>query len=104
MIVYPVIQLSNGLYFIKLSLNTRNSSENEIKTIAEKNTKDIEKILQRIDSLVIGPGAGRDPIMIATLSNVISYAIEKEMPLVIDGDGLWVVTENPSLLEKYSIG
>ena len=69
--------------------------------MVEENTQHVEKILQRIDSLVIGPGAGRDPVMIATLSNIISYAIQKEMPLVIDGDGLWVVTENPSLLEKY---
>ena len=65
------------------------------------NSEAIEKILQRIDSLVIGPGAGRDPVMIATISKVISYAIQKEIPLVIDGDGLWVVTENPSLLQGY---
>ena len=65
------------------------------------NSEAIEKILQRIDSLVIGPGAGRDPDMIATISKVISYSIQKEIPLVIDGDGLWVVTENPSLLQGY---
>lgn len=70
-------------------------------SMISNNEQAIEKILQRIDSLVIGPGAGRDPVMVATLSKIIAYAIQKEIPLVIDGDGLWVVTENPSLLQGY---
>ena len=39
--------------------------------------------------------------MIHTLEKVISYLIEKNKPLVIDGDGLWVVTQKPSLLTGY---
>ena len=77
------------------------SSSTDLDCLVEKNTKEIKKILQRIDSLVIGPGAGRNPAMLKTLSNIIEYAIEKDMPLVIDGDGLWVLTENPSLLTQY---
>lgn len=81
-------------------MNHRKTTD-EIQSIVNQNTKEIQKILLRIDSLVIGPGAGRDPVMVATLSNIIDYAIQKEIPLVLDGDGLWVVTENPSLLKRY---
>lgn len=69
----------------------------------DKNTESIKKILMRIDSLVIGPGAGRDPVMIGTLSNIIPYVIQRDIPLVLDGDGLWVITENPSLLKGYEL-
>lgn len=83
-----------------LPFETRENTTS-LQSIIDENTENIKKILMRIDSLVIGPGAGRDPVMIGTLSNIIPYVIQRDIPLVLDGDGLWVVTENPSLLKGY---
>lgn len=75
-------------------------SAKTIDEICEKNERRITPLLSRIDSLVIGPGAGRNPVMLSTLRRIIRYAIENKIPLVIDGDGLWAVTQEPSLIEQ----
>ena len=75
-------------------------SAKTIDEICEKNERSITPLLSRIDSLVIGPGAGRNPVMLSTLRRIIRYAIENKIPLVIDGDGLWAVTQEPSLIKQ----
>ena len=90
LIVCPVIQLKVCA-----------EESDQFKQVCETNYNSIVSLLDRIDSVVIGPGAGRHPVMIHTLEKVISYLIEKNKPLVIDGDGLWVVTQKPSLLTGY---
>lgn len=87
LIVYPVIHLSD-----------QEEGSAEFKKSCDSNYASITQVLERNDSIVIGPGAGRHPSMIDTMKRVISYAIQSKKPLVIDGDGLWVVTQNPSLL------
>lgn len=82
-----------------IHLDDCDSSSPSFLEYCSSNVKSIQSILARSDSLVIGPGAGRHPMMINTLSQVISYAVEKNIPLVIDGDGLWVVTLHPSLIQ-----
>ena len=90
LIVCPVIQLKDCA-----------EESDQFKQVCETNYNSIVSLLDRIDSVVIGPGTGRHPVMIHTLEKVISYLIEKNKPLVIDGDGLWVVTQKPSLLTGY---
>lgn len=87
----PVIQLKD----------TAEESD-QFTQICETNYQSILTLLERIDSVVIGPGAGRHPVMLRTLEKVIPLVIEKNKPLVIDGDGLWVITRKPSLLSGYS--
>lgn len=86
------------MFTFKSSFSKSNKQE-----IVKRNVESIKRILQRIDSLVIGPGAGRDPIMVETLSIIIDYVSQQEIPLVIDGDGLFVLSENPSILKKSGI-
>ncbi|KAK8829389.1 hypothetical protein WA577_004654 [Blastocystis sp. JDR] len=89
LIVYPVIELPEE------EMSTKSIDE-----LCEMNERRITPLLSRIDSLVIGPGAGRNPVMLSTLRRIIRYAIDKKIPLVIDGDGLWAVTQEPSLIEQ----
>lgn len=87
LIIYPMIHLSDQ----------NEGSEDFVKT-CESNYTSIVPVLERNDSIVIGPGAGRHPSMIDTIKRVISFAVQCQKPLVIDGDGLWVVTQNPTLV------
>eukprot|EP00735_Rhodelphis_limneticus_P015347 TRINITY_DN9577_c0_g1::TRINITY_DN9577_c0_g1_i1::g.12259::m.12259 TRINITY_DN9577_c0_g1::TRINITY_DN9577_c0_g1_i1::g.12259 ORF type:complete len:331 (-),score=10.39,sp/Q8IW45/NNRD_HUMAN/42.37/1e-85,Carb_kinase/PF01256.12/6.4e-45 TRINITY_DN9577_c0_g1_i1:15-1007(-) len=65
--------------------------------------KNIEELLPRIHTLVIGPGLGRNEHVQALASNLVKTAISKSMPLVLDADGLCLVTENISLLHGYNL-
>jgi ATP-dependent NAD(P)H-hydrate dehydratase len=58
--------------------------------------------LQRFDVLVVGPGLGRDPLILETVTKLLEIAKLRELPLVIDADGLWLINKNPSLIEGYS--
>jgi len=56
--------------------------------------------LQRCRALAIGPGMGRGPRAVA----VVRCALDVDLPLVIDGDGLWALAEilrdEPDLLRN----
>ena len=68
---------------------------------AELVTEAMEKIepwLDRMSALVVGPGLGRDPTMCETAKRIIAAACEKDIPLVIDADGIRLVMEDPSLV------
>ena len=60
----------------------------------------MKELFARIDSIVVGPGAGRNPSMLKTLEGVVSYALEAKKPLVVDGDGLWALTQSPDLFSN----
>ncbi|KAK6644042.1 hypothetical protein RUM43_000307 [Polyplax serrata] len=65
----------------------------------------IESWLPRLHALVIGPGLGRDPDILQNVTAIINYCSEKVkplLPLVIDADGLYVVQNNISLIQKYT--
>ena len=64
---------------------------------AELVTEAMEKIepwLDRMSALVVGPGLGRDPTMCETAKRIIAAACERDIPLVIDADGLRLVMED----------
>jgi ATP-dependent NAD(P)H-hydrate dehydratase len=57
--------------------------------------------LDRFDVLVIGPGLGRDDLALACVSEVAAQARRRGVPLVIDADGLWLVNQEPGLVQGY---
>lgn len=99
LIVYPVIELGEEEW-VFLSFFMCSADAAAVNALCEKNERRIKAILSRIDSLVIGPGAGRNPVMLPTMQRIIQYAIESKIPLVIDGDGLWAVTQEPQLIHQ----
>lgn len=62
---------------------------------------EIEKWLPRLHTLVIGPGLGRSDSILDTAKGIIEKAKAKGIPLVIDADGLWLIAQQPSLIQGY---
>lgn len=51
---------------------------------AEEISIKIINMLDRLHAIVIGPGLGRDPLMLETAARVIEEAKKKAMPFVVD--------------------
>lgn len=61
----------------------------------------IEPWLNRLHVIVIGSGLGRDRSILHTVSEIILCCKKDKKPLVIDADGLFLITQNNSLLHDY---
>ncbi|CAG2208030.1 ATP-dependent (S)-NAD(P)H-hydrate dehydratase-like isoform X3 [Mytilus galloprovincialis] len=58
--------------------------------------------LERMHAVVLGPGLGRDPVVcLDTAKNILEEVKKKNLPLVVDADGLFLVTEYPDLIKSY---
>ncbi|CAK0739311.1 hypothetical protein CVIRNUC_001155 [Coccomyxa viridis] len=57
--------------------------------------------MDRFDVVVIGPGLGRDKLVHETVIQVMKFLRKVEKPLVIDADGLYIVTKNLDLVKGY---
>lgn len=53
----------------------------------------VVSMLPRLHSLVIGPGLGRDDTVLAAVGQIILAARERGLPMVIDADGLFLVSQ-----------
>ncbi|XP_037752778.1 ATP-dependent (S)-NAD(P)H-hydrate dehydratase isoform X7 [Chelonia mydas] len=62
---------------------------------------EVEKWLPRLHSIVIGPGLGRDDVLLENAKGIIEKAKVKGIPIVIDADGLWLISQQPSLIQGY---
>jgi ATP-dependent NAD(P)H-hydrate dehydratase len=63
----------------------------------------MDKWLPRLHALVIGPGLGRDKTILSNVEQLIGILRkqEKPIPIVIDADGLYLITEKPDLINNY---
>ncbi|XP_029386364.1 ATP-dependent (S)-NAD(P)H-hydrate dehydratase isoform X2 [Echeneis naucrates] len=66
--------------------------------------EEIEKWLPRLHGLVVGPGLGREDLLLKTAKEVIEKCKARDIPIVIDADGLWLVTQQPSVIQGYQKG
>ncbi|TNN04310.1 hypothetical protein fugu_001339 [Takifugu bimaculatus] len=66
--------------------------------------EEIEKWLPRLHGLVVGPGLGREAALLKTAKEVIEKTKVREIPIVIDADGLWLVSQQPSVIQGYQKG
>eukprot|EP00300_Choanocystis_sp_HF-7_P009508 c1646_g1_i1.p1 GENE.c1646_g1_i1~~c1646_g1_i1.p1 ORF type:complete len:505 (-),score=86.00 c1646_g1_i1:11-1525(-) len=58
----------------------------------------VSALLPRAHSLVIGPGLGRDPRVLAGVAQIIPIARDLKLPMVLDADGLFAIIQDPSLI------
>lgn len=63
--------------------------------------KDMEGIFARLHSLVLGPGLGRDEHMQKCGKIALQLAKEHDIWTVCDADGLWLVTNEPELVQGW---
>ncbi|KAG5039046.1 hypothetical protein AAZX31_07G239300 [Glycine max] len=91
LIVHPVLEESY------------NVGEEHKSSIASKVLAEVDKWLERFDCLVVGPGLGRDPFLLDCVSEIMRHARQSNIPIVIDGDGLFLVTNNLELVSGYAL-
>lgn len=58
--------------------------------------------LDRLHVIVIGPGLGRQTDTFQVVSELIESIKYKKIPLIIDADGLFLITENLHLLSNFT--
>lgn len=96
LIVHPVIYDSGDARESGLSA----PSELE-KWAIERTVSGVTKWASALDVLVIGPGMGRDEVLLGGVRQVVAKMREASVPLVIDGDGMWMVTQHPEIVSGY---
>lgn len=67
----------------------------------ESVSSEVVGMLSRLHVIVIGPGLGRDKAMQDTCARVIQEARKRNIPFVLDADGLFLVQTRPELVEGY---
>ncbi|KAI5650580.1 hypothetical protein M9H77_36585 [Catharanthus roseus] len=72
-------------------------------SVSEKVIKEVDKWMERFDCLVIGPGLGRDQFLLDCVSNIMKHARQLNIPMVVDGDGLFLVTNCTDLVRDYPL-
>ncbi|XP_042636625.1 ATP-dependent (S)-NAD(P)H-hydrate dehydratase [Orycteropus afer afer] len=63
--------------------------------------RDVEAWLPRLHTLVVGPGLGRDDTLLENVKGILEKSKAKGIPVVIDADGLWLIAQQPSLIQGY---
>jgi ATP-dependent NAD(P)H-hydrate dehydratase len=61
----------------------------------------VSSVFTRLHVLVVGPGLSRDSLMLDTAKELIQKAREKNMAIVVDADGLFVVQQHPETVKDY---
>ncbi|KAK2169177.1 hypothetical protein LSH36_12g29033, partial [Paralvinella palmiformis] len=62
---------------------------------------EIDQWLPKMHSLVIGPGLGRDPGLLDNVKGFVTKARELAVPLVLDADAVFLISQDPSLITGY---
>ncbi|KAF3762640.1 Ribokinase-like protein [Cryphonectria parasitica EP155] len=88
---------------MRQSPSPNTSDESSTTDSADTVASPIIDMLARLHVLVVGPGLGRDPLMQDTVAKVISAAREKNTPVVLDADALFVVQKRPEIVKGYKL-
>ncbi|GER44728.1 ATP-dependent (S)-NAD(P)H-hydrate dehydratase [Striga asiatica] len=91
LIVHPILEES---YSVR---------DEDKRSISAKIVEEVDKWMERFDCLVIGPGLGRDHFLLDCVSNIVKHAKQSNVPMVIDGDGLFLVTNSLELVSGYPL-
>ncbi|KAK6460819.1 Ribokinase-like protein [Scheffersomyces coipomensis] len=79
------------------------SNQPKLNTIIDdKILPKVQLLLERSDIVVIGPGFGRDPLMLKSLSRIIEEIKVLNKPIVLDADALYLISVSPSLIKNYT--
>ncbi|KAF4378869.1 hypothetical protein G4B88_008339 [Cannabis sativa] len=90
-IVHPILEES---YSVR---------DEDKKSISDKVLAEVDKWMERFDCLVVGPGLGRDPFLLDCVSEIMKHARQSNVPIVVDGDGLFLVTNCLDLVSGYPL-
>lgn len=68
-----------------------------------KSVERISDVFPRLDALVIGPGLGRDAAVQEIARQLIRRARSAQLPLILDGDALFLASLEPDIVRGYSL-
>lgn len=88
-------------YSPELMISPLMEERNEKLVLDETFQKEVDQLLERTHTLVVGPGLGRDEEMFNQTLYVVEAAKQKNKGLVIDGDGLFLITQKPESIHGY---
>ncbi|CAC5358156.1 CARKD [Mytilus coruscus] len=58
--------------------------------------------LEKMHAVVLGPGLGTDPVICLDIAkNILEEVKKKNLPLVVDADGVFLLTEYPDIIKSY---
>ncbi|KAG7463402.1 hypothetical protein MATL_G00176140 [Megalops atlanticus] len=66
--------------------------------------EEVDKWLPRLHSVVVGPGLGRDDKLLKNAKDIIEKSKTRDIPIIIDADGLWLIAQQPSIIQGYQKG
>jgi ATP-dependent NAD(P)H-hydrate dehydratase len=61
-------------------------------------------LASRVDAVVVGPGLGRDPLALRAAAEIVAACRARRLPVVLDGDGLFMLSQRPDLLSVPPLG
>ncbi|ORY00503.1 H-hydrate dehydratase [Basidiobolus meristosporus CBS 931.73] len=67
----------------------------------DKIVEQVTSLFPRLHVLVFGPGLSRDSRLLGITAKLIQVAREKEIPIVIDADGLYLIQKCPETIKGY---
>lgn len=62
---------------------------------------DLGSVLDRMHTVIVGPGLGRDEVSLKLTYHLLRLAQSKEKQLVIDADGLWLINQHIDVIRGY---
>nr|XP_019586635.1 PREDICTED: ATP-dependent (S)-NAD(P)H-hydrate dehydratase isoform X2 [Rhinolophus sinicus] len=63
--------------------------------------REVEQWLPRLHALVVGPGLGRDDVLLGNVKGILEASKARGVPIVIDADGLWLIAQQLTLIQGY---
>eukprot|EP00192_Tetraselmis_astigmatica_P021447 CAMPEP_0117692948 /NCGR_PEP_ID=MMETSP0804-20121206/26601_1 /TAXON_ID=1074897 /ORGANISM="Tetraselmis astigmatica, Strain CCMP880" /LENGTH=302 /DNA_ID=CAMNT_0005506433 /DNA_START=351 /DNA_END=1259 /DNA_ORIENTATION=+ len=81
------------------SLSARSGSKEEHEELAASSFNKILAWLPKMSCMVVGPGLGRDPVLLDIGKRVINACGEHGVPVIIDADGLWILNSSPEIVK-----
>lgn len=95
-----------GDYAISAEKDESSLAEVEAKQeqLIQEMVSSVVETFDRLHVLIVGPGLGRCPLVLRAAAKIIAEAKERKLPMVIDADGLYLLTlkENAGLVAGYN--
>lgn len=93
----PELMVSGAYRWSKISsLDPKISDEERARFV-----KNVTRVFPRLHALVVGPGLGRDPSVLRGVEEIMLKAKDINLPLVVDADGMFLVTSSPRIMKDY---
>ena len=107
LMVHPYLLDTNTFNRYSATGHDKETRNNDMKN---NNFNKIKTLLRNIHVIVIGPGLGRDELILNTTKEIIKYILEElngKIPIILDADGLFLLgkdKEVQDLLMKFPKG